>query len=121
MKAHRLTLVDDDLDSLFLLHRMLSRLYPKSSIATFSNGEDALAHILNTGTDLLITCQFMREMTGAELTLELRLCKFTIPIIMLSSSHLVKRDALKAGVTEFLDKHIDPTALEAHVRTLLDT
>jgi Response regulator containing CheY-like receiver, AAA-type ATPase, and DNA-binding domains len=121
MKAHRITLVDDDPDSLFLLHRMLLRLYPKSSIATFSNAEDALAHILETGTEFLITSQFMREMTGTQLILELRLNQWTIPIIMISSSPLVKREALEAGATEFLDKHIDPTALEAHIRALFDT
>jgi DNA-binding response OmpR family regulator len=121
MKAHRITLVDDDPDYLFLLHRMLLRLYPKSSIATFSNAEDALAHILHTGTEFLITNQFMREMTGTQLILELRLSKWTIPIIMISSNPLVKQEALEAGATEFLDKHIAPRVLEAHIRALFDS
>jgi DNA-binding response OmpR family regulator len=120
MKAHRITLVDDDPDSLFLLHRILLRLYPKSSIATFSNAEDALAHILDTGTEFLITSQFMREMTGTQLILELRLLKWTIPIIMISSSPVVKCEALESGATEFLDKHTAPTVLEAHIRALFD-
>jgi putative two-component system response regulator len=120
MKAHRITLVDDDPESLSLLQRMLLRLYPKSSIATFSNAEDALAHILDTGTEFLITSQFMREMTGTQLIVELRLRKWTIPIVMISSNSLVKREALEAGATEFLDKLIDPTVLEAHIRVLLD-
>jgi len=120
MKAHRITLVDDDPDSLFLLHRMLLRLYPKSSIATFSNAEDALAHILDTGTEFLITSQFMREMTGTQLILELRLNQWTIPIIMISSNPLVKSEALEAGATEFLDKHIAPRVLEAHIRALFN-
>jgi putative two-component system response regulator len=120
MKAHRITLVDDDPDSLSLLHRMLLRLYPKSSIATFSNAEDALAHILDTGTEFLITSQFMREMTGTQLILELRLSRWTIPIIMISSNPVAKREALEAGATEFLDKQIDPTVLEAHIRALFD-
>ena len=120
MKAHRITLVDDDPDSLFLLHRMLLRLYPKSSIATFSNAEDALAHILGPGTEFLITSQFMREMTGTQLICELRLSQWTIPIIMISSNPLVKHEAIEAGATEFLDKHTDPTLLEAHIRALID-
>ena len=120
MKAHRITLVDDDLDSLFLLHRMLLRLYPKSSIATFSNAEDALAHILGSGTEFLITSQFMREMTGTQLILELRLSQRTMPIIMISSNPLVKREALEAGATEFLHKSIAPRVLEAHIRALFD-
>lgn len=120
MKAHRITLVDDDPDSLFLLHRMLLRLYPKSSIATFSNAEDALAHILDTGTEFLITSQFIREMTGTQLISELRLSQRNIPIIMISSNPLVKHEALEAGATEFLDKRTDPTLLEAHIRALID-
>jgi DNA-binding NtrC family response regulator len=121
MNAHRITLVDDDPESLFLLHRILLRLYPKSSIATFSNAEDALAHILGSGTEFLITSQFIREMTGTQLILELRLSQWTIPIIMISSNPLVKQAALEAGATEFVDKHTDPTALEAHIRALFDT
>jgi DNA-binding response OmpR family regulator len=62
----------------------------------------------------------MREMTGTQLILELRLNQWTIPIIMISSNPLVKRAALDAGATEFLDKHIVPRALEAHIRALLD-
>lgn len=120
MNARRITVVDDDPAFIFLLHRMLLRLYPKSSIATFSNAEDALAHILDTGTEFLITNQFMREMTGTELIRELRLRKFTIPITMISSSPLLKRAALDAGATEFLDKHSTPRVLEAHIRALLD-
>jgi putative two-component system response regulator len=120
MKAHRITLVDDDPDFLFVVHRMLLRLYPKSSIATFSNAEDALAHILGPGTEFLITNQFMREMTGTQLILELRLSQRTIPIIMISSNPIAKRQALEAGATEFLDKHIPPRVLEAHIRALLD-
>jgi len=120
MRAHRVTLVDDDPDFLFLLHRMLLRLYPKSSIATFSNAEDALAHILNTGTEFLITSQFMREMTGTELIRELRLRKCDMPIIMTSSNPFLNHEALEAGATEFLHKRTDPTTLEAHIRALLD-
>ncbi len=120
MKAHRITLVDDDPESLFLWHRTVLRLYPKSSIATFSNAEDALAHILDTGTEFLITSQFIRELTGTQLILQLRLRKCNFPVIMISSSPLAKREAIEAGATEVLDKNIDPTALEAHIRALLD-
>ena len=48
MKARRFTIADDDADALFLLHRMIEQLYPHSSISTFSNAEDALAHIRDT-------------------------------------------------------------------------
>ena len=71
MKAHRITLADDDPDTLFVLYRMLARLYPNSSISMFSNAEDALTHILDTGTDILITNHGIGEMSGIEVIREI--------------------------------------------------
>jgi DNA-binding response OmpR family regulator len=120
MKAHRITLADDDPDTLFVLHRMLARLYPNSSISMFSDAEDALTHILDTGTDILITNHGMGEMSGLEVIRELRIRQWTIPIIMISGSASAEEEALSAGATEFLDKAIDPKVLEAHVRALME-
>jgi DNA-binding response OmpR family regulator len=120
MKAHRITVVDHDPAFLFIVHRLLLRLYPKSSVATFSNAEDALVHILDTGTEFLITGQFMRQMTGTDLICELRLRKCTTPIILISSNSLLKSEALDVGATEFLHKNTTPKVLEAHIRALVD-
>jgi len=79
-----------------------------------------MVHILNTGTEFLITSQFLRQMTGTDLIREIRLRKCTTPILLISSSHLPKSEAIDAGATEFLDKHIAPTVLEAHIRALVD-
>jgi len=68
MKAHRFTIADDDPDALFLLHRMIEQQYPNSSISMFSNAEDALAHIRDTGTDILITNHGMGTMSGTDLS-----------------------------------------------------
>jgi CheY-like chemotaxis protein len=95
MKAHRITIVDDNPDSLSLPHRMILRLYPKSSIATFSNAEDALAHILGTGTELLTISQFMRKMTGAQLILDLRLRERTMSLSDTTSERLRRNSETK--------------------------
>jgi DNA-binding response OmpR family regulator len=120
MKAHRITLADDDPETLFVLHRMLARLYPNSSISMFSNAEDALTHILDTGTDILITNHGIGEMSGVEVIRELRIRQWTIPIIMISRSLSAEEEALTAGATDFLDKGTDPKVLEAHVRALIE-
>jgi DNA-binding response OmpR family regulator len=120
MKAHSITLADDDPDTLFVLHRMLARLYPNSSISMFSNAEDALVHILHAGADILITNHGMGEMSGIEVIRELRIRQWTIPILMISGSASAEEEALSAGATEFLDKATDPKVLEAHVRALIE-
>ena len=119
MKPYRITVADDDANMLFLLHKMLSRLFPNSSIASFSNAEDALSYILHTGADMLITDHAMGEMDGVELIRELRKRNPSIPIIMISGSAEAKEVALRAGATEFLEKHVDTKTMEACFRRLL--
>ncbi len=120
MKPYRFTLADDDPDALFLLHRMLARVYPESHISTFSAAEDALTHILDIGTDILITNHGMGQMSGTELIRQLRLRKFVLPIIMISGSPEAKQEALAAGATEFLEKGLPSRVFEAHIRALVE-
>ena len=119
MKAYRFTLADDDANTLFLMHHMLAEIFPNSSIASFSNAEDALRHSLDTGTDILITDNGMGRMDGAQLIRELRQRKSTIPIIMISGNPAAREEARPAGATEFLDKHTGMKVLEAHIRSLI--
>jgi DNA-binding NarL/FixJ family response regulator len=120
MRAHRFTLADGDPNALFLMHRMLARLYPKSHISMFSAAEDALAQILDTGTDVLITNHGVGELTGTDLIRELRVRGYAIPIIMISGSAADKRKAIAAGATGFLDKSAAPRVFEAHIRAVVE-
>ena len=119
MRAYRFTLAEDDPNTLFLLHFMLSRLYPGSSIASFSRAEDALIHIVDTGTDILVTDHGMGTMSGTELVRELRQRDFTFPIIMISGDSAAAAEAFQAGATEFLDKSSDTRILEQRIRNLV--
>src|ERR1043166_9612652 len=116
MKSHRITLADDDADALFLLNTMLERMYPRSSIAMFSNAEDALSHILETGTDLLITNHGMGTMTGADLIRILREKNINIPIIMVSGNPSVREEAAAVGANVFVDKSLSTKLLEEQIR-----
>ena len=119
MPAYRITLAEDDPDTLFLTHVMLARAFPGSSISTFSNAADALKHILDAGTDILITDHGMGSMSGADLIRKLRDRGFQTPIIMISGDPRAEKDGLAAGANKFLHKHKDVNELEAHMRRLL--
>jgi DNA-binding response OmpR family regulator len=119
MRAYRFTLADDDSNMLFVIPHMLSRRFPNSSIASFSNAEDALNHILDSGTDLLITDHGMGRMGGTELIRELRRRSLAVPIIMVSGNPEAAEEARRAGATEFLNKNVGTKVLEAHVRNLI--
>jgi len=119
MKAHRITLADDDPDVLFLLHKLVEKMYPQSSISMFSNAEDAYIHILDRGTDLLITDHGMGMMSGAELVGELRREQYEMPILMISSNPQIAIEAQAAGATAFVEKSLDLKSLEQAIRTLL--
>jgi FixJ family two-component response regulator len=119
MSQHRFTIADDDPDALFLLHRMIEKMYPSSSVATFSNAEDALAHIRDTGTDILITNHGMGKMSGTELIRTLRAQKVDIPIVMVSGNPEVRKEAEEAGANAFVEKTLDTKSIRDCIRGLL--
>lgn len=119
MGQHRFTIADDDADALFLLHRLIEQLYPNSSISMFSNAEDALAHIRDTGTDMLITNHGMGEMTGTDMIRTLRAQKVQIPIIMVSGNPEVRKEAEEAGADAFVEKTLDMASIRNDPGTLV--
>ena len=118
-KHFRFTLAEDDENYLFLLHHALSTAFPGSSLATFTNAEDALHHIQNSGTDILITNHGMGAMSGTEMIRRLRKQGFALPIIMVSGSEDAEQEARDAGATEFLHKDIALKRVVSDVLKLL--
>ena len=98
---------------------MIEKMYPHSSISSFSNAEDALAHIRDTGTDMLITNHGMGQMTGTELIKILRAQKVEIPIVMISGNPEVRKEAEDAGANCFVEKSLDSKAIQDCIRGLL--
>src|SRR5919205_1253915 len=107
MEQYRFTVAEDDETELFLLYHSLSTTYPRSNIASFTNAEDALQHIIATGTDILITDHGMGTMSGTELISELRRRGYTFPIIMVSGNPKAEEEARQAGASAFLLKSAD--------------
>ena len=119
MRTYRFTLADDDETELFLLHHTISKAFPQSSISSFRNAEDALVHILATGTDILLTDHGMGRMTGTELIHTLRERGVKVPIIMVSGSPNAEEEARLAGATAFMPKTAKMTQIEEQIRRLL--
>ena len=118
-KHFRFTLAEDDENFLFLLHHALASGFPGSSLATFTNAEDALNHIQNSGADIVITNHGMGAMSGTEMIRRLRKQGFTLPIIMVSGSEDAEQEAREAGATEFLHKDVALKRVVADVLKLL--
>lgn len=117
LKEFRFTLADDDDKFLFIMHHLLSQNFPGSSIASFSNAEDAFHHIQSSGTHLLITDHGMGSMTGTQLIEKLREQHYRIPIIMVSGNKEAETEASVAGATEFLPKDLVMERLVERVRS----
>jgi two-component system, response regulator YesN len=118
-KEFRFTLAEDDENFLFLLHHALSTAFPGSNLSTFTNAEDALSHIQNSGADIIITNHGMGAMSGTEMIRTLRKQGYTLPIIMVSGSEDAEREARDAGATEFIHKDIALKRILSEVRKLL--
>ncbi len=119
MGSYHFTLAEDDADALFLVQRQLMHDFPGSSFAAFTNAEDALDHLLNHPTDMLVTNHGMGAMNGAELIRQLRRRNFKFPIIMLSGNPAAEREALEAGASAFLLKTAGMEGLERLIHDLL--
>jgi DNA-binding response OmpR family regulator len=111
-------LADDDPDTLFLLHLKLSEAFPDSTFTTFPTAEEALDHILNQGTDILITDHGIGRMNGCELIRRLRRMGSDLPIIMISGNPYAENEAREAGATEFVLKEVNTSTLENQIRKL---
>jgi FixJ family two-component response regulator len=98
---------------------MIQGMYPQSSVSTFSNAEDALAHINATGTDMLITNHGMGEITGTQMIRILRAQRVQIPIIMVSGNPEVRKEAEEAGANAFVEKSLDTKSIRDQIQQLL--
>jgi DNA-binding NarL/FixJ family response regulator len=100
----RLSLIDDDSTTLFLVERMLKQKFPEAEIACFDCPLKAFEQIQRSGTDMVITDHGLGPMTGAELIQQLRAQNVRIPMVMMSNNPEAANEALAAGADDFVDK-----------------
>jgi CheY-like chemotaxis protein len=125
--AHLSILLVEDIRATRLIVRTILRAYGIHDVVEASDGQEALAILGRRHIDVVITDLCMEPMDGVEFTRHLRTrsngLNPYVPILMISAYTDVARikDAIAAGVNEFLAKPITPAGLEARLIALVRT
>jgi putative two-component system response regulator len=118
----RILIIDDSRSSLAMLGSVVSAI-GDVDVETFLSPRQALERSQTNQFDLVLVDHVMPEMDGVELTRRLRASDNyrTIPIVMVTSDtgNTLRRDAIGAGATDFINKPFDWSELQARVRNLL--
>jgi len=117
---NRILVVDDEPFNLDLLEQELAeRGY---SIATSSNGEDALAKITPFQPDLIFLDYMMPGMNGLEVLQAIRRRGLEIPVVIITAHGTIERavETMKAGADDFITKPFDPDHLAIVVKKALE-
>ena len=116
----RILCVEDSDDSLFMLHRRLSRAGFDVTVAT--NGTEGVEWATTSQPDLILMDLNLPGLDGREATRRLKSRPETkhIPIIVLTAdtSKKSRDDAIDAGCDDFLQKPIDFGQLVERIRSL---
>lgn len=119
--AEKILVVDDDLETLVLIGKMLQG--HGYTILAANNGAQALAMAHKEIPDLVVLDIMMPDMDGYQVTQELRKDPEIgdTPIIMFTAKGQVddKVAGYEAGADDYLTKPVHPIELVAHVRSLL--
>lgn len=118
--ALQLVIVDDDDDVRSAVEALAHETYPLAEIASFATSFSAIEKIHQGATDLLITNCHMPDMDGPTLVKTLRAEKFSLPILMVSSSDDARELGEKAGIDGFVEKQSLFRQLPTALRELLE-
>ena len=103
--AYRILIVEDNPELLMLMHHILKNQY---HVLVAKNGKEALKIVHKTPLDLIVSDVMMPEMTGLELTHELKEDSnySHLPIILLTANtqEEEEQEALRIGADEYLTK-----------------
>jgi len=119
--APHILIVDDHAELRTVLVRLLRQLYPHATLASASNGAEALSTVSQQRPTLILTDYQMPIMSGLELVRTLRGQGMTMPMVVLSSDTSMAAAILAAGATAFLPKPFRVRVLRELLRTLLPT
>lgn len=125
--AHLTILLVEDIRATRLIVRTMLRAFGIHDVVEAADGQEALAILSNRHIDVVITDLCMEPMDGVEFTRRLRTPRNGlnpyVPVVMISAYTDFARikDALAAGVTDFLAKPITPAGLEARLLSIVRT
>ncbi|SES30661.1 ATP-binding protein [Salisediminibacterium halotolerans] len=113
--------IDDDQANLDILEKALQ---PEFTVTKISSAKEGLAKLSQHTFYLVISDIMMSEMSGYELTRNIRkrYDLSELPILHLTAKHLAEDiiTGLQSGANDYVSKPIDPDELLARVRTLVN-
>ncbi len=115
----RILVVDDDKNTRLLLKAVLEN--ANYSVATATNGAEALEVMDKEHIDLIVLDVMMPTMDGYELTRTLRESQNNLPILMISAKQLPvdKHKGFLAGTDDYITKPIDDEEMLFRIKALL--
>lgn len=118
----RVIVIDDNTTNLAVLCSVVGKI-PNVEVSGFTDPREALKQVTETPADLIVVDYVMPEMNGIEFLTRARALPqlSQTPMVMLTADNerKLKRDAMEAGATDFLNKPVDPLDLRARVTNLL--
>lgn len=111
--------VDDDKNTRLLFKTVLEA--ENYTVATASNGEEALEVLDREHVDLVVLDIMMPKMSGYEFTREIRGADDNLPILMVSARQLPedKHKGFLVGTDDYMTKPIDQEELLLRIKALL--
>jgi two-component system chemotaxis response regulator CheY len=125
--AHLSVLLVEDVRATRVIVRAILRTFGIFDVVEAADGREALAVLGQRHIDVVITDLCMEPMDGVEFTRRLRTPRNGlnpyVPVLMVSGHTEVAKvkEAIAAGITEFLAKPIVPASLESRLLTIVRT
>src|SRR5581483_2792291 len=125
--SHLAVLVVEDVRATRVIVRTILRSFGIYDVVEAADGQEALTVLGQRHIDVVITDLCMEPMDGVEFIKRLRTPRNGlnpyVPVLMVSAHTEVTRvrEAVAAGVTEFLAKPITPAGLEQRLLTIVRT
>ena len=110
--AHRILVVDDDVDGLDVLKTRL--VHAGYDVETAESAEKALARVKAFAPGLIVTDVRMSGMTGLELLDRVRASMSDVEVVVMTAHDDMQTavSAMKSGAFDFLVKPVDPKAVQ---------
>ncbi len=117
----RILIVDDEVDLVHNLQRLLLLEFPGSRVDMAFSGEEGLSCLAARSYDLLIADFRMPGFNGLELIKGVRYLDARVPIVLMTGygSTLVQKEADQLGVNLYIAKPFDVEKMLSAVRKLL--
>lgn len=116
----KVAIIDDAQMNVTLLQHLVRKL-PDCESVCFTDPVAALAWCLDNEPDLVIVDYMMPMMNGTELVQRFRDRHPDVPVLMITANHetTLRHEALKMGVTDFLNKPMDNIEFLARAKNML--